>query len=307
MVRAIFETIDDLPLDNTFINKSNVDSQVKSILYNNVVSPKDERAWLMKAITLIDLTTLSGDDTSSNVRRLCRKAAYPIPIDIMNPSDNLHTAAVCVYPTKVPDVCTALKAMKLEKNIQVAAVSTGFPSGLYPLSTRLEEIRMTVGYGATEIDVVIDRSLVLTGEWETLFNEIQQMKKACGSAHLKVILGVGELGTYYNVYKASMIAMMAGADFIKTSTGKEAVNATLPIGLVMCRAIRRYYQMTGHKVGLKPAGGIKTVQDTLNWLVLLYTELGPDWLTPALFRIGASSLLDVIINHLKSTNQISCS
>ncbi|KAG6448546.1 deoxyribose-phosphate aldolase [Manduca sexta] len=291
-------------LKKVHINKNYVEAQVDQILKNNLVKSQDNiNAWLLQAVKLIDLTTLSGDDTKSCVIRLCQKAANPLDdklVKALKHENRITTAAVCVYPSRVKDVCSTLNRIpEIGKEIQVAAVATGFPSGLYPLQTRLAEIGLTVQDGATEIDVVIDRSLVLMGKWEQLYNEIAQMRKACGTAHLKVILGVGELGSYENIYKASMIAMMAGADFIKTSTGKETVNATLPVGLVMCRAIRKYYQMTGFKVGLKPAGGIKTAQDAVNWLILVYTELGQEWLSPKLFRIGASSLLDVIEKDLK--------
>ncbi|XP_026729352.1 deoxyribose-phosphate aldolase [Trichoplusia ni] len=301
MVQPTSKVLDKESLKNVHINKSNVDAQIKYILDNNRVSSINSNNWVLKAISVIDLTTLAGDDTRSNVFRLCTKAANPIPPNILEKlalKENIRTAAVCVYPNRVKDAYEAIKLMNLTKEINIASVATGFPSGLYPLETRLQEIKFAVNNGATEIDVVLDRSLVLTGQWDALFNEVQQMRKACGDSHLKVILGVGELGSYDNIYKASMISMMAGADFIKTSTGKEAVNATLPIGLVMCRAIRKYYQMTGVRIGLKPAGGIKTTKDAINWLVLVYTELGPEWLTPKLFRIGASSLLDELVENI---------
>ncbi|KAL4718698.1 hypothetical protein ACJJTC_004996 [Scirpophaga incertulas] len=292
-------------LHNIHINRSNIHHQVDSLLRLNPVNKKENIiAWLMKAISLIDLTTLAGDDTRSNVIRLCIKAGHPLSQDVVKNLDfgetTVTTAAVCVYPSRVKDAYESIKRMGLSKKLQIAAVATGFPSGLYPLKTRLEEIRLAIESGATEIDVVIDRSLVLTGQWTTLYQEVQEMRKACHNVHLKVILGVGELGTYENIYKASMVSMYAGADFIKTSTGKEAINATLPVGLVMCRAIRHFYQQTGIKVGLKPAGGIKTVSDTLDWLVLVKVELGSEWLSPKLFRIGASSLLDVIEKYLKN-------
>ncbi|CAH0401276.1 unnamed protein product [Chilo suppressalis] len=299
------QKIDFKSLSKMNINKISVDSQINIILKNNPVFKKNSvDAWLLRAVSLIDLTTLAGDDTESNVTRLCIKAANPLPtrlsdeLEKLRENESLRTAAVCVYPSRVKNAYKTIKRMELTDTLQIAAVATGFPSGLYPLKTRLEEIALTVAEGATEIDVVLDRSLVLTGQWEVLFKEVEEMKKSCGPAHMKVILGVGELGTYENVYKASMVSMYAGADFIKTSTGKEAVNATLPVGLVMCRAIRYFYQETGKKVGLKPAGGIKTPQDAVNWLVLVHTELGAEWLTPKLFRIGASSLLDVIENFL---------
>nr|XP_040136890.1 deoxyribose-phosphate aldolase isoform X6 [Ictidomys tridecemlineatus] len=266
-------------------------------------------AWLLKAVTFIDLTTLSGDDTFSNIQRLCYKAKYPIREDLLK-ALNMHdkgitTAAVCVYPARVCDAVKALKAAGCD--IPVASVATGFPAGQTHLKTRLEEIRLAVEDGASEIDVVIDRSLVLTGQWEALYDEIRQFRKACGEAHLKTILATGELGSLTNVYKASMIAMMAenispfltwvavisgpGSDFIKTSTGKETVNATFPVAIVMLRAIRDFFWKTGNKVGFKPAGGIRTAKDSLAWLSLIKEELGDEWLKPELFRIGASSLL----------------
>lgn len=291
-----------LNLKNVYVNKTSLEAQIKTILStHHVKSPNNVNAWLLKAITLIDLTTLSGDDTRSNVFRLCRKAANALPSELtdeLDLKDKIRTAAVCVYPNRVKDAYEALKSLNVLEEVNIASVATGFPSGLYPLKTRLQEIQFAVSNGATEIDVVLDRSLVLTGQWDTLYNEVREMKAACGPAHLKVILGIGQLGSYENVYKASMISMEAGADFIKTSTGMEAVNATLPVGLVMCRAIRKHYQNTGIKVGFKPAGGIKTAQDAINWLVLVYTELGPEWLTPKLFRLGASSLLDSIIGSI---------
>ncbi|XP_013141487.1 PREDICTED: deoxyribose-phosphate aldolase [Papilio polytes] len=292
-------TIPEEFVNNVYISKNSLENQIRCILNDYPIVENDTiKPWLLQVISVIDLTTLSGDDTRSNVIRLCQKAANPLKCDLLNKlgidNNKLRTAAVCVYPTRVPDAHDIIKQMGLTDTIQIASVATGFPSGLYPLVSRLQEISIAISKGATEIDVVLDRSLVLTGKWDDVYNEVVQMRKACGDAHLKVILGVGELGTYENVYKASMISMLAGADFIKTSTGKEAVNATLPVGLVMCRAIRNFYQLTGVKVGLKPAGGIKTARDAINWLVLVYTELGPEWITPDLFRIGASSLLDVV-------------
>ncbi|CAG4937381.1 unnamed protein product [Colias eurytheme] len=295
MVQIYSKTLDPSVLNDAYLNKYSIELQVKKILAKNLVIDKENyRNWLIKAVSLIDLTTLSGDDTRSNVTRLCLKAQRPLP----NIEPNIKTAAVCVYPNRVIDAYETLQKMGVTKEINIASVATGFPSGLYPLTTRLQEIKFAVSNGANEIDVVLDRSLVLTGKWDVLYDEVLQMKKECGNAHLKVILGVGELGTYENVYNASMVAMMAGADFIKTSTGKEAVNATLPVGLVMCRAIRTFYQMTNKRVGLKPAGGIKTARDAVNWLVLVQSELGSEWLCPDLFRIGASSLLNVIEKEL---------
>ncbi|PNF40983.1 Deoxyribose-phosphate aldolase, partial [Cryptotermes secundus] len=264
-----------------------------------------QAAWLLRAITCIDLTTLGGDDTASNIARLCAKAAHPLSTDLLvalgfdENDERITTAAVCVYPARVADATSNLKKLGVADRIPVASVATGFPSGQYLLRTRLEEIRTAVENGATEIDIVIDRSLALTHQWEKLYQEIQQMKEACGpKAHMKTILAVGELGSLTNVYKAALVAMMAGSDFIKTSTGKEAVNATLPVGVVMCRAIRNYYQRVGYKVGFKPAGGIRTSKDALNWLILMKEELGTSWLYPDLFRIGASGLLGDIERQL---------
>lgn len=255
-------------------------------------------AWILKSITLIDLTTLAGDDTNSNVSRMCFKAARPVAEDLLEKLgykyDKLcpiRTAAVCVYPARVEDAVLCLKQLGYYDEINVASVATGFPCGQTPLQTRLEEIRYAVEKGAKEIDIVINRSLVVRGQWEELYREIQQMKEACGSAHMKSILATGELGTLNNVYKAALVVMMAGSDFVKTSTGKESVNATLQFSIVMARAIKDYYNKMGYKVGLKPAGGIRTSKDAINWLVLVKEILGDDWLTPELFRFGASGLL----------------
>jgi len=252
-------------------------------------------------VTCIDLTTLSGDDTDANTSRLCLKAARPIRKDLLEAMDmadaGITTGAVCVYPSRVKECVQFLKRYKAE-NIPVAAVATGFPSGQFPLSTRLQEIKMAVDAGAREIDIVINRTLALEHKWEEMFNEVVAMKAACGSAHMKSILAIGELGSMNNVYKASLVCMMAGSDFIKTSTGKEGVNATLAVGLVMCRAIREYHEKTGFRVGFKPAGGIRTAKDATTWLILIKEELGDSWLNNNMFRIGASSLLTDIERQL---------
>lgn len=252
-----------------------------------------QAAWLLKAVTCIDLTTLSGDDTPSNVQRLCLKAVQPIRADLLQALDmsdkGLTTAAVCVYPARV---CDAVKTLRsANSRLPVASVATGFPAGQTPLETRLQEVRLAVADGATEIDIVINRTLALTGQWEEMYKELRQFREACGEAHMKSILAIGELGTFTNVYKASLVSMMAGSDFIKTSTGKETVNATYPVAVVMVRAIRDYFLNTGHRVGFKPAGGIRTAKESLVWLSLIKEELGNDWLCPELFRLGASSLL----------------
>ncbi|XP_077196832.1 deoxyribose-phosphate aldolase [Paroedura picta] len=275
------------------VNQPAVLRRAEQIQTRRAVKKNWQAAWLLRAVTCIDLTTLSGDDTPSNVCRLCFKAKHPIREDLLQAVDmhdkGITTAAVCVYPARVADVVKALRAANC--NIPVAAVATGFPAGQTALKTRLEEIRIAVEDGAKEIDVVINRTLVLTGQWEVLYEEIRQFRQACGEAHMKTILGTGELGSLANVYKASLVAMMAGSDFIKTSTGKEAVNATIPVGLVMVRAIRDFFWRTGYKVGFKPAGGIRTAKESLVWLSLIKEELGDEWLTPKLFRLGASSLL----------------
>nr|XP_023025687.1 deoxyribose-phosphate aldolase [Leptinotarsa decemlineata] len=285
-------------LNSVNVNLTAVNELAKKLSSFRELKDEYRAAWILKAMTCIDLTTLAGDDTQSNVSRLCFKAAKPVAEDLdelgfeYDEKYPIHTAAVCVYPSKVDDAIQTLKKMGMADRIKVASVATGFPSGQIPLKTRLEEIRFAVEKGATEIDIVIDRSLVLVSKWEQLYQEIQVMKEACGShAHLKAILATGELGTLDNVYKASLVAMMAGSDFIKTSTGKESVNATLPFGIVMARAIREYHEKMGYKVGLKPAGGVRSTKDALNWLILIKELLGKDWLNPELFRFGASGLL----------------
>ncbi len=247
----------------------------------------------------MDLTTLSSDDTPDRVRRLCSKALRPLKQELTNDlgitSLKLTVGAVCVYHALVETAAKALEG----SNIPVAAVSTGFPHGLSPLPRRIEEIRDSVSAGALEIDIVITRAHVFSGNWEALYQEIKSFREACGDSHLKTILGTGELGSLRNVAKASLVCMMAGADFIKTSTGKEPQNATLPVSLVMLRMIRDYYQKTGHKVGFKPAGGIRTAKQALEWQILMNEELGREWLEPELFRFGASGLLTDIERQLE--------
>lgn len=282
------------------INLPSVKRRAETLGTKRTVKKQWQAAWLLRAVTCIDLTTLSGDDTNANVQRLCHKAANPIRHDIMKAlgmeEAGITCGAVCVYPARVDGAVNSLK--KIGANIPVAAVATGFPSGQYHLQTRLEEIKLTVADGASEIDIVINREMALTGNWQGLYDELKAMRAACGNAHMKAILAVGELGSMNNVYKASLVAMMAGADFIKTSTGKEGVNATLPVGVVMCRAIREYYQHTGNKVGFKPAGGIRAAKDALVWLILIKEELGNEWLNNHMFRIGASGLLSDIERQL---------
>jgi len=247
----------------------------------------------------MDLTALAGDDTPGRVRRLCAKARAPVRQDLLEAMEatqlSIRVGAVCVYHRFVE---TAVEALE-DSGIPVAAVSAGFPAGLSPLAQRIGEIRASVAAGAEEIDVVITRAHALTEDWRALYDEVRAMREACGDAHIKTILATGELGTLRTVARASLVCMMAGADFIKTSTGKESVNATLPVGLVMARAIRDYHERTGHLVGLKPAGGIRAARDSLDWLALIKEELGDRWLRPNLFRFGASSLLTDIERQLE--------
>ncbi|XP_055761370.1 deoxyribose-phosphate aldolase [Salvelinus fontinalis] len=287
-----------MPLDLEWVSKVRVNTQAvlkraHQIQGRNKNKKQWQAAWLLRAVTCIDLTTLAGDDTPGNVHRLCMKATQPVRNDLLKSMDmqdkGVTTAAVCVYPSRVADAVKSLKAAN--SSLPVASVATGFPAGQTSLKTRLEEVRMAVEDGAMEIDIVINRTLALTGQWEAVYDEVCQFREACGEAHMKSILAIGELGTYTNVYKASLVAMMAGSDFIKTSTGKESVNATYPVAIVMVRAIRDYFLKTGHKVGFKPAGGIRTANESLVWLTLMKEELGDEWLSPGLFRLGASSLL----------------
>jgi deoxyribose-phosphate aldolase len=281
------------------VNRSAVERRCATLATRRTVKKEWQAAWLLRAITLMDLTTLAGDDTPGYVRRLCAKAANPVRADLLEslgaPGLGIRTAAVCVYHQLVPTAVAALRGT----GIPVAAVSTGFPAGLSPFEQRVQEIRASVDAGAAEIDVVVTRAHVLNGEWEALYDEVRSFRDACGEAHIKVILGTGELATLGNIARASMVAMMAGADFIKTSTGKEPVNAVLPTGLVMARMIREYRERTGHIVGFKPAGGIRTAKQSLDWMILMKEELGTAWLAPHLFRFGASSLLSDIERQLE--------
>lgn len=281
------------------VNRSAAERRAASLGARRTVKKDFQAAWLINAIRCIDLTTLAGDDTEGRVRRLCAKARQPLAPHIVEGLGiqelALTTGAVCVYPTMVPHAVKALSGTA----IPVASVATGFPAGLMPLRLRLEEIRYAVGEGAQEIDIVITREHVLNGNWSALHDEVSAMREACGDAHLKAILATGDLQTLRNVYAASMIAMQAGADFIKTSTGKEGVNATLPVSLVMLRALRDYGEATGYKIGFKPAGGMKSAKDALNWQFLMMEELGRDWLNSDLFRLGASSMLGDIERQLE--------
>jgi deoxyribose-phosphate aldolase len=292
------------PLDLDFVrsirvNRSAVERRAATIPTRRTVKKEWQAAWLLRAITLIDLTTLSGDDTPGNVRRLCAKARHPLRDDLaqsLGVSElGIKVGAVCVYHSLVKTAVDALEG----SGIPVAAVSTGFPAGLSPIEQRVEEIQASVADGAKEIDIVITRAHVLTGNYEALYDEVKRFREACGDAHMKAILATGELATLGNVARASMVAMQAGADFIKTSTGKEGVNATIPFGIVMDRMIREYFEQTGYAVGFKPAGGIRSAKTALEFLFLMKEELGDRWLKPDLFRFGASSLLTDIERQLE--------
>ena len=292
------------PLDLTWfesvgVNLSAVERRVATLPARRSVKKAWQAAWLVKALTCIDLTTLAGDDTPGRVRRLCAKARRPLSDDLLQALDLADepptVGAVCVYPTMVASAVAALRG----SGIPVASVATGFPTGLTPLKLRLAEIDYAVSEGAGEIDIVITRAHVLNRDWTALHDEVRAMREACGAAHLKAILATGDLKTLRNVYCASMVAMQAGADFIKTSTGKEEVNATLPVSLVMLRALRDYGERTGVRIGFKPAGGLRTAKDALNWMFLINEELGERWLAPDLFRIGASALLNDIERQLE--------
>lgn len=274
------------------VNKSAVERRVASLPKRRTVKKDWQAAWLLRAITCIDLTTLSGDDTPGRVRRLCAKARQPIRPDMLArlglDGEKITVGAVCVYPNRVKDAVEALRGT----DIPVASVATGFPAGQTPLPQRIAEIEQAIESGAREVDVVIARNYVLTGDWHALYDEIRQFREASGNAaHMKTILATGDLGTLKQVYQASLVAMMAGSDFVKTSTGKESVNATLEASLVMVRAIREYLERTGYKVGFKPAGGIAKAKQAMAWQSLMKEELGDEWLMPDLFRFGASTLL----------------
>ena len=285
-------------IDSLRVNRSAAERRVASLPGRRSVKKEWQAAWLLKAVTCMDLTTLAGDDTPGRVHRLCAKARQPVRqdlLDAMGVSDlRLTVGAVCVYHNMVETAVADLEGT----NIPVAAVSTGFPAGLSPLPLRIKEIEASVAAGAREIDIVIDRGHILTGNTKAVYDEMKLFREACGPAHVKAIIGAGDLGTLTNVAKASMACMMAGADFIKTSTGKEPTNATLPFALIMVRMIRAYGEMTGHRIGFKPAGGISTAKDAINYLTVMKEELGLPWMQPDLFRLGASSLLTDIERQL---------
>ena len=281
------------------INKSAVEKRCASAINRRTVKKHNQAAWLLKAITCMDLTTLSGDDTESRVKRLCDKAKNPLRDDLLEKLGiedlNIKVGGVCVFHQFIRTALDNLKG----STIPVIAVSTGFPTGLSPKKTKILEIKEYVRCGAQEIDIVISRRHVLSGNWKKLYDEVSEYKEASGTACLKTILATGELGTLKNVKKAALICMMAGANFIKTSTGKESINATLPFTLVMCRAIREYCESTGFEVGYKPAGGISSAKDCLSHMMLVKEELGSKWLNPSLFRLGASSLLSDIERQIE--------
>ena len=285
-------------IESVRVNRSAVERRVATLPGRRTVKKEWQAAWFVRAVQCIDLTTLSGDDTPGRVRRICAKARQPVRQDLLDAMGigalGITTGAVCVYHAMVETAVDALKGT----DIPVAAVSTGFPAGLTPLPLRIKEIEASVAAGAREIDIVLNRSNVLTGNYRAVYDEVKAFREACGSAHLKTIIGAGDLGTLINVARASLACMMAGADFIMTSTGKEAVIATLPFALVMVRTIRTWREMTGYKVGFKPAGGISAAKDVLNYQFVMKEELGNDWLRPNLFRIGASSLLTDIERQL---------
>lgn len=278
-------------------NTSAIERRAKTLPGRRTVKKAYQAAWLCRAVSCIDLTTLAGDDTPGRVLRLCAKARRPVGRDLLDALglSGLTVGAVCVYHDMIAPALEALDG----SGIPVAAVSTGFPAGLSPFPLRVAEIETSVATGASEIDIVISRRHVLSGNWPALYDEMRTFRQACGDAHVKAILATGELGTLRNVARASLVCMMAGADFIKTSTGKEGVNATLPVTLVMLRAIRDYHQRTGFRVGYKPAGGISKAKDALSYLSMVKEELGDEWLRPELFRFGASSLLTDIERQLE--------
>jgi deoxyribose-phosphate aldolase len=284
-----------------FTNRSAAERRAATLPARRTVKKIWQAAWLLRAVTCLDLTTLQGDDTPGNVRRLCAKARQPVRRDILECFGverlPITVGAVCVYHNLVESAVRALEG----SGVPVAAVSTGFPAGQTPMESKLTEIRASLAAGAAEIDIVISRAHVLRGEYRALYDEVKAFRETCGEAHMKTIIATGELGTLRNVRAASLVCMMAGADFIKTSTGKEPTNATLPNSLIMVRAAREYFERTGYMVGFKPAGGIRTARQSLDWLALMKEELGDAWLRPRLFRIGASGLLTDIERQLWHT------
>ncbi len=289
---------DPAPVRDVRVNRSAVERRSATMSTRRTVKKEWQAAWLIHAVKTIDLTTLSGDDTEGTVKRLCAKARQPIRTELLADvgyNQPLTTGAVCVYHNFVSTAVAALKG----SGIPVAAVSTGFPAGLTPFPQKVEEIHASVKDGAAEIDIVISREHVLNGDWKALYEEVKAYREACGPAHMKAIIATGELGTLKNIMRASIVCMQAGSDFIKTSTGKEPTNATIAGSLVMVRAIRQFYEQTGHKVGFKPAGGIRSAKQALDWMILMKEELGDEWLQPHLFRLGASALVNDIERQLE--------
>jgi deoxyribose-phosphate aldolase len=278
------------------VNRNASDRRAASLANRRTVKKEYQAAWLIKALQCIDLTTLGGDDTPGRVERLCMKAMRPLRTDLQEALgiSNITTGAVCVYHEMITPAAKILNG-----RMPIAAVSTAFPAGLASMETKVRESELSVAAGATEIDIVITRQHVLNGNWQALYDEMVAYRKACGEAHVKAILATGDLLTLENVAKASWVCMMAGSDFIKTSTGKEGVNATIPVALTMVRTIREYHEQTGFKVGFKPAGGVATAKSALQYLTLMKEELGREWLEPHLFRIGASSLLTDIERQIE--------
>lgn len=276
--------------------------------YSSQLSVDEELELLLLTVSCIDLTTLSGDDTQTNVERLCYRAIHPLDYEMIPEHKDIYCGAVCVYPSRVVDCVNTFKRLNAASKVRVAAVAAGFPSGQYGLKTRIAEIKEAVESGANEIDVVISRAAAIKGNWSVVFDELCEMRKACDirkadnhNVHLKVIIGAGDLllSTPNTIFAASIISILAGADFIKTSTGKESVNATLPIGYIMMRAIVDYYNLTQIRIGFKPAGGIRTYRDALEWLTLVKMLLGKEWLNNKLFRFGASGLLDDVEKRIQ--------
>ncbi|HEY0444489.1 MAG TPA: deoxyribose-phosphate aldolase [Candidatus Limnocylindrales bacterium] len=274
----------------TAVDQVGIDERVDSLKKRSI--KRESKLWALDlAIRMIDLTTLEGKDTPGKVRALCAKGLHPKPGDPTIPS----VAAICIYPSLIAEAKDALRG----STVKVASVATAFPSGQTFRDVKIAETRQAVHAGADEIDMVIDRAAFLSGDYQTVFDEIIEVKEACGDAHLKVILETGELETYDNVRRASVLAMAAGADFIKTSTGKVTPAATLPVTLVMLEAIRDFERASGRQVGMKPAGGIRTAKDAIQYLVVLYETLGPRWMTPDWFRFGASSLLNDVLMQIE--------
>ena len=288
--KKTFFNLDFKWIDDVQINLSAVERRTISLTKRRTVKKEYQVAWLLKSITLLDLTTLSGDDTFGKVDRLCQKALQPISLNILNSleleGENILVGAVCVYHNLVSHA-----KKQLQDKLPIAAVSTGFPAGLSSFETRKKEITNSIKAGADEIDIVINRAYVLQNDWQRLYDEVRTFKEIARDKKIKTILGVGDLETMRNVAKASLVCMMAGADFIKTSTGKEKINANLNNSLVMLRMIGEFYDYSGKRIGFKPAGGISTAKSVLEFLILVYEELGNTWVDPSLLRIGASSLL----------------